>query len=96
MENHEIFEAIDGEEALTKFNKLSPDLLLLDLNLPKKSGLEIIKKIRDQNQNVKIIIVSGAEEKEIKDCIVAGANTTISKPFSARDVLKVISEVFEK
>jgi len=97
LKKHEIVgEAVDGQEAISKFYKLNPELLLLDLHMPKKTGLEIIKKIRSENNDVKIIVVSGSEGKMIDDCILAGANATILKPFSPNDVLKVISEVFEK
>ena len=57
-----IFSAYDGEETLEKYNELKPDVLLLDLNLPKMNGLDVINNIcldSDEKNKCNIIIISG-------------------------------------
>jgi len=90
---HELVaEAADGAEAVEKFVDLKPDVLLLDLVLPKKDGLTALKKIKEINPNAKIIMITVLDNKQmIQDCISAGAQAYITKPFTADDVLKSIS-----
>ncbi len=90
---HELVaEAADGAEAVEKFVDLKPDVLLLDLVLPKKDGLTVLKEIKETNPNAKIIMITVVDNKQmIQDCISAGAQAYITKPFTADDVLKSIS-----
>ena len=90
---HELVaEAADGAEAVEKFVDLKPDVLLLDLVLPDKDGLTVLKEIKETNPNAKIIMITVLDNKQmIQDCISAGAQAYITKPFTADDVLKSIS-----
>ncbi len=90
---HELVaEAADGAEAVKKFVSFKPDVLLLDLVMPKKDGLAILKEIKETNPNAKIIMISVLDNKQmILDCMSAGALAYITKPFTADDVLKSIS-----
>ena len=90
---HELVaEAADGAESVEKFVDLKPDVLLLDLVLPKKDGLTVLKEIKETNPNAKIIIITVVDNKQmIQDCISAGALAYVTKPFTADDVLKSIS-----
>ncbi|HXV65782.1 MAG TPA: response regulator [Nitrosopumilaceae archaeon] len=86
-------EAIDGNEAVEKFNQLQPDLLLLDLAMPKKDGLTVVKEIKEFYPEAKIILITASDNQEIiKQCLEAGAVASISKPFNFDKVLKVISD----
>ena len=88
-------EAEDGEEAVEKFSEIQPDLLLLDLAMPKKDGLTVVKEIISKHPDAKIIIVTASDDqKTINDCLAAGAVSFISKPFDFNKVLKVISDSF--
>jgi DNA-binding response OmpR family regulator len=60
----DIYLASDGQEALSQYDKHHPDVLLLDINLPKVDGLRVAKKIREQNHNVKIVMLTAFTEKE--------------------------------
>jgi DNA-binding response OmpR family regulator len=60
----EIHLASDGQEALDQYNKYHPDVLLLDINLPKVEGLTVAKEIREQDDSVKIIMLTAFTEKE--------------------------------
>lgn len=93
IENHEIVgEAADGNEAVKKFLELKPDVLLLDLAMPKKDGLSVVKEIISRDSQAKIILITASDnQKIINDCLNAGATAFISKPFEFSDVLKVIT-----
>ncbi|MFB5648960.1 MAG: response regulator, partial [Candidatus Nitrosomaritimum aestuariumsis] len=60
--NHTVVaEAIDGEEATDLFFKNSPDLLLLDLAMPKKDGLTVLKEIIEKNPQAKIVLITASD-----------------------------------
>jgi len=96
--NHEIVgEAVDGSDTVEKFAQVNPDLLLLDLAMPKKDGLTVVKEIIASNPDAKIIIITATDNKEIiKECLSAGASAYISKPFDFDNVLKLVSETISK
>ena len=74
--------AFDGEEALDLYFENNYDLVVLDLNLPRVDGLEVLKEIRQDNPNIPIIILSA--RSEISDKIQGlddGANDYLTKPF---------------
>jgi len=91
---HELVgEAVDGDEAVEKFNQIQPELLLLDLAMPKKDGLVVVKEIKEYNPNARIVLITASDNQAIiKQCLDAGALASISKPFEFDKVLKVISE----
>ncbi|GFH43051.1 DNA-binding response regulator [Lactococcus hodotermopsidis] len=86
-EGYEVLTAFDGEEALEVFANENPDLILLDLMLPKKDGLEVAREIRKSSE-VPIIMVS-AKDSEFDKVIglELGADDYVTKPFSNRELL---------
>jgi len=92
--NHTIAgEAINGEEAVNLFFKTSPDLLLLDLAMPKKDGLTVVKEIMEKNPQSKIILITASDDQKIiNQCLELGALSCISKPFDINNVLKQITD----
>jgi two-component system chemotaxis response regulator CheY len=91
---HELVgEAVDGNEAVEKFNELLPDLLLLDLAMPKKDGLTVVKEIIEYNPDARIVLITASDNQFIiTQCLEAGAIASISKPFDFDKVLKVIAD----
>lgn len=90
-------EAKDGVEAVKLFPQLHPDLLLLDLAMPKKDGLVVVKEIIAQNPSAKIILITASDDQKIiQQCLDSGAFSFISKPFDFNNVLKVISDILAK
>ena len=83
-EGYEVFSAYDGEEALQKVEEIHPDLILLDLMLPKIDGLEVAKEVR-KNYDMPIIMVT-AKDSEIDKVLglEIGADDYVTKPFSNR------------
>ena len=90
---HEVIgEAIDGADAVEKYSQIKPDVLLLDLAMPKKDGLTVVKEVIQNDSNAKIILITASDnQKVIHDCLNAGAIAYISKPFDFDNVLKIIS-----
>lgn len=86
-EGYDVACAFDGEEALAKFQEYQPDLLLLDLMLPKIEGLEVCREIRKVS-SVPIIMVT-AKDSEIDKVLglELGADDYVTKPFSNRELI---------
>ena len=86
-EGYETFEAYDGEEAINLVKSENPDLVLLDVMLPKMDGFSVCKTIR-QTTNIPILMVTAKED--IVDKVIGlelGADDYITKPFSVREVM---------
>jgi len=90
-------EAIDGADTIEKYPQLKPDLLLLDLAMPKKDGLTVIQDVMKMDSNAKIILITAADNIKIIDkCLASGAKSYIAKPFEFQQVLKIIDETLKK
>jgi two-component system chemotaxis response regulator CheY len=96
--NHEIVaEATNGDEAVKKFSEVLPDVLLLDLAMPKKDGLGVLKEIISKHPQAKVILITASDNQNIiNECLKAGASAFISKPFDFGQVLKLIGELVSK
>ncbi|MGH2189274.1 response regulator, partial [Enterococcus faecium] len=81
-EGYEVFTAYDGEEALEKVEEVEPDLIILDLMLPKMDGLEVAREVR-KTHDMPIIMVT-AKDSEIDKVLglELGADDYVTKPFS--------------
>jgi len=89
-------EAKDGVEGINLYHTLRPDLLTLDIGMPRKSGLQVIKEIIDSDNNAKIIVISSLPKKMLVfDVAKAGAKAFIVKPFDAKKVLDVVRKVLK-
>ncbi len=86
-ENYEVYEAYDGEEALLKVKTVQPDLILLDVMLPKIDGFTVCRKIRETS-SVPILMLTAREEEVDKVLgLELGADDYITKPFSVRELM---------
>lgn len=89
-----IGEAADGNEALERTLELHPDLLILDLNMPKKSGLEILPQIKLQAQQVKVLVLTGRDDDAyIVRALRAGANGYILKSADENELFESMNKV---
>lgn len=91
--NHDVVaEASDGVEAIEKYYSKQPELIFLDLVMPKLDGLSVLKKIRSQDHSSKIIVLTGNDDPEIfNECTKLGVLAFLIKPFNLNDVLDIIS-----
>ncbi|MFT3930401.1 MAG: response regulator [Spongiibacteraceae bacterium] len=89
--------AADGEEGLGKIRSQSPDLVICDLHMPKMTGLELLKVLRNENNPTKVMIVSIDDDPNtVSSITAAGANAYLKKPFTAEKLFTVVSDLLEK
>lgn len=91
----EVTLALNGEEGLAKARAIQPDLVLMDVMMPKMSGLDTLQKIRQEATlaKVPVVVVSAkAADQDRANAIKAGANEFVTKPFR----VKTIQDVVEK
>src|SRR5512136_296857 len=88
VESHEVITAADGAEGYRLSQEKKPDLIVLDLMLPKLSGYEICRKLRDAGNRVPILMLTArGEEADRILGLDLGADDYVTKPFSVREVL---------
>jgi NarL family two-component system response regulator LiaR len=88
-------EARDGEEAVLTVRALQPDVILMDLMMPRKSGLEAIQEIRQENPEARILVLTSfAEEDQILSAVKAGALGYLLKESSPRELIEAIRCVY--
>ena len=87
-EGYRTLEAYDGESGLAQAVSANPDLILLDVMLPKMNGFDVCKSLRSQGSNVPVIILTAREEESDKVLgLEIGADDYITKPFSMRELI---------
>jgi two-component system cell cycle response regulator DivK len=93
---YSLLEATDGEEALKVVRSDKPDLIIMDLRLPKVSGLEVTKQLRQMSDFSHIAVIAitayamkGDKEKAIR----AGCDAYLAKPINTRELPKLITEM---
>jgi two-component system chemotaxis response regulator CheY len=86
-------EACNGEEAVALYPEAQPDLVTLDLVMPKMGGLEALKAIRHMDPKARVVIVSALDQKEtLVETIRTGAMDFIVKPFEKERILGVLAK----
>jgi two-component system chemotaxis response regulator CheY len=89
-----IGEATDGDVALEMVTKLKPNIVLLDVIMPKVSGIEALKSIRLVSSDVSILMVTANKDQEtVTEAVKAGISGYIIKPFNAKKVLDTVQQV---
>jgi len=87
-------EASDGEEGITKFRELRPDVVVLDLRLPRVSGFEVITRLRSEFANVRVVVLSNYQGSEdIYRAVRSGAMAYLTKDASGDDLINAIRNV---
>jgi two-component system nitrate/nitrite response regulator NarL len=89
-------EACDGEEALRKTRELAPDVVLMDISMPRMNGLAVTELMRKETPKVKVLVLSMHNNREyIFRIIQAGAHGYISKEAKPEELLRAIESVFD-
>lgn len=87
-------EAVDGEEGYLKYKELKPDLVTLDITMPKLDGLEALQLIKKCDENAQVVMITAAGQKEkMIQAIKYGAAEFIAKPYDEEDVKQVINKI---
>jgi DNA-binding response OmpR family regulator len=92
---YQVIEARDGEEAWILIKERKPDLVLLDLKMPKRSGLEVLTAIRADPalRGIQVMVLTSSDQQSDIDAgILAGADYYLTKPFSPADLVARVSE----
>ena len=91
-----VLEASDGNEAMVQYQNHHPDIVVTDLLMPEKEGIETIHELKKKYGDVKIIAMSGGGkltlETYLKTARMVGAVFTLTKPFNRQDFLSVIEK----
>ena len=96
-EGYQVITASSGESAVMKFSETSPDIVLLDVWMPGMDGIETLKRLREKNKNICVIMISGHSNIDTAvHAIKHGAYDFLEKPLSLDKVLILISRALEK
>jgi len=91
---YEIFEATNGQEGVTKYQELKPDLVFMDLTMPVLDGYKATAKIMELDKNAIIIVTTAdIQPKSISNVMELGAFTLLKKPAKAESIIDAIEKV---
>ncbi len=89
-------EAVNGKDALAKYKELKPDIVTMDITMPEADGIQATKDIIAFDENAKIVMLSGIDQKEMLwKAIKAGAASYVVKPFEKDRILTTLHEVLD-
>ena len=88
------YEAIDGNEAISQYAENKPDVVVMDIMMPNKGGIEAMIEIKKHDPEAKIVVASTRDNKDIIDEAIksGGAADYVIKPFTASSVVGAISK----
>jgi two-component system, chemotaxis family, chemotaxis protein CheY len=90
-------EASDGVDVVDKYKKLHPDVVMMDIVMPKRSGIDAVKAIKAEDPGARVVMCSAlGQEALVTEAIQAGAKDFIVKPFKPDAVLATLAKVAEK
>lgn len=94
---HEVFDAPDGAVGMAEFKRRNYDLIICDINMPNKDGLEMIRQLRASKQSVSILAISGNTSQYgfnyLPSAIDFGANWTLEKPFNGAEIIGAVQSI---
>jgi DNA-binding response OmpR family regulator len=96
-EDYEIIEASDGEQALTMARAELPELVLLDVMMPRRTGLEVCRLLKADDTTASMTIVmltARAQDSDLREARAAGCDDYFMKPFSPVALLRKVDEIF--
>jgi two-component system chemotaxis response regulator CheY len=93
----EIFEAADGIEGVKAFQRIKPDLVTMDVNMPRADGIQALRAILKIDPHAKVVMITSVEEKHIvQDAIKLGARDYVVKPFDRSNVPLTLNKVIRQ
>lgn len=91
-----VYEAADGEEAVAKYKENKPDIVFMDIVMPKLTGIDALKAIKEFDADAKVVMASSVgTQSHLKQAIMLGAYDFVQKPIEDKQVEKIISRVAE-
>ena len=98
LENFKVLCARDGEEALKIMKKDDPDIILLDIQIPKLNGIELCRLIKSDPvmSHTKVLMLSGVfQDSDYQEALRAGADAYINKPFVSKVLVNKVAELLD-
>lgn len=90
----DLYEAVDGADAVEKYTEISPDLVIMDITMLNMDGLEALKAIRAKNGSANVVMCSAmGQEAMVIEAIQSGAKDFIVKPFKPERILKTVTSI---
>lgn len=90
----DLYEAVDGADAVEKYSEINPDLVIMDITMPNMDGLEALKAIRAKNSSANVVMCSAmGQEAMVIDAIQSGARDFIVKPFKPERIMKTVTTI---
>ncbi len=81
-------ETYDGEEALELYSETKPDIVLLDIRMPKMDGLEVLTKLTEVDEDAYVVMMTFMDDDDlVEDCMIAGAKDYLRKDMSLKDMI---------
>lgn len=96
---HAVVDTANGRQALEMYRQEAVELIITDLFMPDKEGMEVIRELREENAAAKIIAISGGSSLDSMDYLeiarLIGASKTLTKPFGWKQLLTTVDEVLD-
>ncbi len=90
----ELYEASDGEEAIEMYDLIHPDLIIMDITMPRLDGLSALKAIKEKDPNASVVMCSAmGQESIVIEAVKAGAKDFIVKPFKTERFLRTVANI---
>jgi twitching motility two-component system response regulator PilH len=94
VKGYEVLEAANGIEGLEKIMLEKPDLILLDILMPEKNGIEVLRELQSvQNKIPVIMLTSDVQNTTREECLSLGAQAFLNKPLKVEELLNIISTI---
>lgn len=94
---YEVDMAVDGQEAIEKLQSGTYNLVLLDIKMPRKDGIEVLKFLKEKKMKPRVVMLTAVEDLSIAiSCVKLGAIDYVTKPFSLDALLECVSRVLAK
>jgi len=93
-EGFDVFTAVDGEDGIARVLEIEPDIMIVDVRMPKKDGYQVVKEIREkmgEKTPITIMLTASANPRDIVKGLEGGADDYITKPFSPRELIERIN-----
>ena len=94
---YEVSTAIDGKDAILKFKKNSPEVVILDIRMPGENGIDVLRRIREMDEDVKVIMLSAfCDPDTIQEALQIGARCYLEKPIELEFLGRTLIELQKK
>ncbi len=91
-----IYTAENGQQAFALYRKNKPDVVILDINMPLMDGLQVCKKIRQTDQQTKIILLTSRTDKQtLMDAVELGLTSYLDKPVTKERIIEALNKLFD-